>query len=284
MDSDAFLSSWDRASDQTDSFEVACKAFAAAKIHFEQQGKLSEQEKDLLSSAHCIEDVQRVVNDLLIKYEARCESSKTRRWLQKVAETISHYATVLDVFVQHHPEYVALVWGSMKLLFTGVVNHEETLKLLAKSVAQIAARLPRFKLVSKLYPTAEMRKAIETLYSCLLEFLIRAHGWCSESKIRHFYHSYTQPHELRYQDLLQRITDCSNNILELATVSWQVEIRVMHKIQKEKLGLIISLLETSGLTLNDLVAKTVSLYPRLDKDRLFAKWKQHSRLYKQVPS
>jgi hypothetical protein len=164
------------------------------------------------------------------------------------------------------------------------VNHGETLKLLAKSISQIAARLPRFKLVSKLYPTAQMRLAIETLYSCLLEFLIRAHGWCNESKLSHFYHSYTRPHELRYKDLLERVTACSNNIIELAAIGSQAELHLMHNTQDRKLDLIISLLEASGLTINDLVAQTVGQYPQEPWARRLAKETQHSSLSRRAPS
>lgn len=53
----------------------------------------------------------------MAKYEAKAESSRTRKWLQGFSEAICHYNQVLDVFVQHHPEYVSLVWGTMKLLF-----------------------------------------------------------------------------------------------------------------------------------------------------------------------
>ena len=30
---------------------------------------------------------------------------------------IHHYGKVMDVLVQQHPEYVALAWGAMKLVF-----------------------------------------------------------------------------------------------------------------------------------------------------------------------
>lgn len=164
----------------------------------------------------------------MAKYEARAESSKTRKWLQGFSETICHYSQVLDVFVQHHPEYVALVWGTMKLLFVSAVNHAETLKLLSTSLLEVAQRLPRVEVFSMLYPTKQFCLATESLYAAILEFLLIAHAWCNESKFRHIYHSFTRPHELRYQDLLERITDCTNNILELADVGSHTEIRVMH--------------------------------------------------------
>jgi hypothetical protein len=79
----------------------------------------------LVSSASSIEDVQQAVADSLAKYEAKSESSKTRKWLQNASEMICHYGTILDVFVQHHPEYVSLVWGIMKVLFmVSIPSHD----------------------------------------------------------------------------------------------------------------------------------------------------------------
>jgi hypothetical protein len=93
-----------------------------------------------------------------------------------------------------------------------------------------------------------MKLAIESLYSCIMEFLLIAHSWCNESKFRHIYHSFTRPHELRYSDLLQRIETCTDNINELATVGSQTELRVMHNTQSTKLNEIITSLQTSEKT------------------------------------
>lgn len=96
---------------------VANEAFESAKLHFEQSNSLDTNEKAFVTSSSCIEYVQQIVFESLAKYEAKREFSKPRKWLQKASESICHYAIVLDVFIQHHPEYVALVWGTMKLLF-----------------------------------------------------------------------------------------------------------------------------------------------------------------------
>lgn len=101
---------------------VANEAFESAKLHFEQSNSLDTNEKAFVTSSSCIEYVQQIVFESLAKYEAKREFSKPRKWLQKASESICHYAIVLDVFIQHHPEYVALVWGTMKLLF--IVNND----------------------------------------------------------------------------------------------------------------------------------------------------------------
>ncbi|KAI8677450.1 hypothetical protein NCS56_00635000 [Fusarium sp. Ph1] len=150
-----------------------------------------------------------------------------------------------------------------------------------------------------LYPTKHIHLAVESLYAVVLDFLLIAHSWCNESKLRHAYHSFTRPHEIQYKDLLERITDCTNTINELADVGAQTEIRVMHTTHTSKLneiikalqacesdgkrqmdGLICSvsrlevstreidkklntftrLFESSGITINDLIARVENFY------------------------
>lgn len=101
----------------TDGAGIAKAAFESVKKHFEDSNSLTSQDKALLQGSSSLQDVQKAVASAMAKYEAKAESSKTRKWLQRFSETICHYSKVLDVLVQHHPEYVALVWGTMKLLF-----------------------------------------------------------------------------------------------------------------------------------------------------------------------
>jgi hypothetical protein len=49
-------------------------------------------------------------------------------------------------------------------------------------------------------------------------------------------------------ELLVKITDCSNDIIELATIGSQVEIRAMYTCQDRKLEDIISALEISEIS------------------------------------
>ncbi|KAI8721314.1 hypothetical protein NCS52_00578600 [Fusarium sp. LHS14.1] len=244
MELNALFAAWHQ-NDGKGGVSTAKDAFDKARKYFEKSTSLTDQEKSILRSASSLEDVQKAVASTMAKYEAKAESSKTRKWHQRFSEAICHYSQVLDVFVQHHPEYVALVWGTMKLLFITVVNHTETLKLLSKSLFEVAQRLPLVEILSLLSPTKQIRLAVESLYAAILEFLLIAYAWCNESKLRHIYHSFTRPHDLHYKDLLERIADCSNNINELADVGSHTEIRVMHATHASKLDEIIKALEDS---------------------------------------
>lgn len=177
--------------------------------------------------------------------------------------------------------------------------------MLAKSIAQVGARLPRIKIVSELYPTGQMRMGVESLYAEILMFLLKAHEWCNESRLQRVLHSITQPPTLKYSDTLSRIEDLSRDIIELAAVASQTEIRVMHTSQhgqleniiarleaadrdrdvqlrglyhivsslgishgklEEKVDLMLSLLNATGLTINDLLAKANSGWTMLFLD------------------
>lgn len=67
-------------------------------------------------SATCLEEVQEIVAESMAKYESDRKHWKAKRWLQSVAGKLEYYQNVMDMLVQHHPEYVALAWGAMKFL------------------------------------------------------------------------------------------------------------------------------------------------------------------------
>jgi hypothetical protein len=64
-----------------------------------------------------MEDILDAVQTAQRSYNARAEPrKKVHEWLAKVSSRIMHYSQALDMLAQHHPEYVALVWGAMKFV------------------------------------------------------------------------------------------------------------------------------------------------------------------------
>jgi hypothetical protein len=63
-----------------------------------------------------LEQVRQALAVAKAKYEGK-QASKARKWLCIFSSKVMFYSSVLDVLVQHHPEYVSLVWGAMRLLF-----------------------------------------------------------------------------------------------------------------------------------------------------------------------
>lgn len=65
-----------------------------------------------------MEDVKNEAMKSYHKYHSSHSKTKTRKWLVRFSETVAHYGSILDMLVQHHPEYVSLAWGTMKFLFS----------------------------------------------------------------------------------------------------------------------------------------------------------------------
>lgn len=108
------------------------------------------------------------------------------------------------------------------------MNHEKTVAALAQALSDIADMLPQVKLSSALYPTRHMSAALGELYANIMEFLMRAYDWFEEGTLKRILHSVTRPVELRYADILQRISRCSQRIQNLASVGQQAEVRDLH--------------------------------------------------------
>ncbi|KAK5991936.1 hypothetical protein PT974_05326 [Cladobotryum mycophilum] len=235
---------------------VAEGAFRSALKRLTEKSDNDGEKWSILHDAASLDDVTKIISESMTKYSAGGKYPKVMKWLQKASESMMHYSGIFDMFARHHPEYTSIVWGVIKLLFMGVIQHEKTVKLLAKSLAEIAERLPRLHLTSGLYPTPQMRRAAEELYSSILKFLMRAYDWYNEGKLYHIIHSFTKPPELYYSDLLEEITANSRNIDQLAIAASQAEMRDMHK----KVSILVSMLSSSDERMKDMAEKMFSYH------------------------
>lgn len=67
--------------------------------------------------SYTIQDVLSSVQEAKLHYQDDRGHSRTRGYLSAFSHRVMHYGNVLDVLVQHHPEYTSLAWGAMKILF-----------------------------------------------------------------------------------------------------------------------------------------------------------------------
>lgn len=101
-------------------------AFNRARDIFESQGTRDPKKRRLLEglSATTLEDLLATIADTKRHYDQDRSGSKLRRCMEHISERIHYYGNIMDVLVQHHPEYVSLAWGAMKLLFSVSFNAE----------------------------------------------------------------------------------------------------------------------------------------------------------------
>jgi hypothetical protein len=97
--------------------DVAREAFNDAVKVFKEKLTHDECKRIWLVDKADIYQVQQAVSSAKAAYEAKSKGSKARKWLSRLSSRVVFYSTVLDMMVQHHPEYVSLAWGTFKFFF-----------------------------------------------------------------------------------------------------------------------------------------------------------------------
>ncbi|KAK5998540.1 hypothetical protein PT974_00920 [Cladobotryum mycophilum] len=225
-----YLLQWYAASSEDEEcFQPAREAFLEASSIFKTELTKDPKKKAFDFQHTGLSDVEKVVKDAQERYEGQRKDGKVRDRLQRFSQVIQYYGNIVDVFVQHHPEYVSLAWGTMKFVFVTFLNHEATVSALAKGLCQVASVLPRAELSLVLYPTERMKRAVAQLYAYILRFLIRAHDWYDEHWAKHLWHSISRPVELRFTGLIGDIESLSTAVDNLAMHGSRAEMREMHQ-------------------------------------------------------
>ncbi|KAL6886930.1 hypothetical protein GGI43DRAFT_431718 [Trichoderma evansii] len=235
---------------------MAEEAFQAAVKQLIEDGDQGKHIERILQNAATLQDIEEVVRKSMNVYKARGKNPKTIKWLDRTTKSMVYYSNVFELFVPQNPQYVSLAFGAMKFLFTAAVEHEKTTQLLAKSIAQIAESLPRVDLSSNLYPTPQMKVALEGLYASILNFLMKAYNWYNEGKLSHFIQSVNRPLHRIYADLVDEIAENSRKIDRIADAASHAELRDMHKM----LAGVQSQLHLSNAKMDDVLNKMAAYH------------------------
>ncbi|KAI1086065.1 hypothetical protein F5B19DRAFT_480582 [Rostrohypoxylon terebratum] len=207
--------------------DISNEAFKKGLRTFKTSTKDPKKEEiaDKLLASSTLDDVIKTITDAKDKYESSRENSKFREILTRLSLRVVHYGKVMDVLVQQHPEYVSLVWGAMRLIFGGIVEHERTGVVIATALHEILETLPVIELGTELYPNQIFERSVSKLYAHIVEFLIRAQKHYEESKLAHAVNCIFNPSALRYDDLVKNIQKDTGIIMKHMEVCSQARIR-----------------------------------------------------------
>ena len=109
-----------------------------------------------------------------------------------------------------------------------MINHEELLAQISKTVSRIADILPRAELASNLYQTDRMNRAVAHLYVKIMSFVQAAVKWYKTGKFKHSIASITRPYDLSFKDIVEEIAEASRNVDKEASAASRAEIRGLH--------------------------------------------------------
>ncbi|KAL8770710.1 MAG: hypothetical protein Q9194_005097 [Teloschistes cf. exilis] len=151
----------------------------------------------------------------------RRSGAEARLWFTGLSERLLYYGNIFDVLAQHHPEYVALAWGTLKFLLVAVTNHATTASKLSASISHIAELVLQHAFHLILYPTREMQTA-----------------WYRDSRPAHAFKSIFQPWDIRFRGEYEAVATTAQQVGRLADVALKAEVRdIMSEVMRGRVDL-----------------------------------------------
>ena len=102
---------------------ISKTAFERARDLCRSQHLQSEDLATWLEDKFTATDVQNAVQRAFEVYQSR-KNGRIQRLLADFSGGVNYYGQIMDVLVQHHPEYVSLAWGTTKFLFVVSLSHQ----------------------------------------------------------------------------------------------------------------------------------------------------------------
>ena len=109
-----------------------------------------------------------------------------------------------------------------------ILNSDQLVKELAKSICRIAEILPWTEVAVLLYPTARIKIGVAQIYKHILRFTQKAIAWYKRGKVAHAMHAIVKPWELQFEDDVIAIQEQSLIIEADASVASRAELRDAH--------------------------------------------------------
>jgi hypothetical protein len=187
-------------------YSIATEAYTIA--HRSLQKTLSRDELSQIQATSSVKDL----HDIATKTQNLSRRGTGR--IRNMVQTLDQYSGVLDIVSQWHPEYSALVWGSIKWLLLVAMNYINLTQRIAAMLEEIGDNLPRFLLYQQLWPTSRMSKVLSKLYAAIIEFLYCTITYFHRRRIRRYFPVLWTPFETRFKETMekiQRLQVCAGN-------------------------------------------------------------------------
>ncbi|PNP58305.1 hypothetical protein THARTR1_01820 [Trichoderma harzianum] len=148
--------------------------------------------------------------------------SKIKDGIQQFCKTGLHYAEVMDVLVEHHPEWVSLAWGTMKLFLMIPIEYQKIQESVTTNLARIGGRLQLVALLLRFFPSEKMVDASSTIYGSIAEFLEISLRWLRSNWLVRTVKAAAFPFETRLGPILDKIDESYAVLKEHAEIQWLI--------------------------------------------------------------
>ena len=91
-----------------------------------------------------------------------------------VSEAIYEYFKIMDLLAGSAPEYVALAWGAINIVFVVQINHEELKQKTGTYMEQIRIKFQTIDHLTSYIPKANVVENVAMAYELFSKFLAKA--------------------------------------------------------------------------------------------------------------
>jgi hypothetical protein len=141
--------------------------------------------------------------------------------------------------------YTSVLCGSLSLIVSAAVNHNDIADLLSDAVASIAGKAGRAANLLLIYPeNATLRRMFAGLYAHIFLFYRDTIEWYTQSKLTRSFKSFDARLKERYAKATGKIDDCLVEIYRVAGAAQAIETCLKSDFLEEKIDLMRQQLST----------------------------------------
>jgi Cdc6-like AAA superfamily ATPase len=147
-------------------------------------------------------------------------AGRSLQMIARIADTLRPYFEVVDIYVQSHPEYAGLVWGTLRFIFTVATNYSTFLAKIENILLRMANALPNFERFLKQLHQSEatiateafphLGQALANIYSDILDFcyrlcrLLYPHQKGIRSRLKIFNTMVWKPFDTHFAEIIEK--------------------------------------------------------------------------------
>ncbi|KAH7176066.1 hypothetical protein EDB81DRAFT_771821 [Dactylonectria macrodidyma] len=187
----------------------------------------SQEKWDLVRKNECSLEKDRALAEQLQKIAfPETERKGIRRTMkagmQQFCKSTLHYATVMDALVQHHPEWVSLAWGTMKLLLSIPIEYEKTKEGIVINLGRIGGKLQLVSLLLRFFPKDKIVDAACAIYASIADFLAVSICRLRNNRLVRIFKATLVPFDTRMDQILTTIDENYALLKEQVEMQWLI--------------------------------------------------------------
>ncbi|KAL6835757.1 hypothetical protein J3E69DRAFT_352270 [Trichoderma sp. SZMC 28015] len=128
----------------------------------------------------------------------------------------------MDVLIEHHPEWVGLAWGTIKVFLMIPIEYRKIQESVTTNLARIGNRLQLVALLLRFFPSEKMIDASSAIYGSIAEFLEISLRWLRGNWLVRTIKAAAFPFETHLGPILEKIDENYAVLKEHAEMQWLI--------------------------------------------------------------